>query len=324
MWHHLSQPDLPRDDPLISEALRRLMGRLGEFTEILAQPLKLRATSASLMSFDSERVEVRINASDAGVVLVIAPDGDLAPEAFFLRALAQRNLPARRIITTDLTRTTVPFTYLIESHIGGTLLSADVPAAELTTVARQIGRALWRVHQLPAPGFGWPTIHERWVARSWRDALLRWLGRDQIIDRARALLGAERAEYLWAATRDHAELHLPEARVLHGAVMPECAIVTSAEGVIRMEALTRPGPLVAGDPLFDLALGTQPTYPTAFRRGLLDGYVAAGGPLSRAQERRLRRLRLLVWAAEQIHDAEAEDREELCTALDRLLADVEP
>jgi hypothetical protein len=322
MWHHLSQTDLPRDDPFISEALRRLMARLGEFTEMLAGPLKIRPTGATLLSFDSERVEVRISASDTSVILVIAPEGDLAPELFFLRSLAQRNLPARRVIECDLSRTLVPFTYVIESHVGGSLLDPDAPDTDLLTAARQLGRALWRVHQLPAPGFGWPTIHGRWVAHTWREALLRWLGRDQIAERARALLGAERAERLWAATRDHAELQHPEPAVLHGAVMPECAIVTAADSMVRLEALTRPGPLVAGDPLFDLALGTQPVYPAAFRRGLLDGYVSAAGPLNRAQERRLRRLRLLVWAAEQIRDAEEADRDDLIGEVDRLLNDI--
>ncbi len=70
--------------------------------------------------------------------------------------------------------------------------------------------------------------------------------------------------------------------MIHGAVEPSRALVTVGESV-QLEALTRPGEIVGGDPLFDLAHATLPRHPAAFQQGLLEGYSAAG-PLAPEQE----------------------------------------
>jgi hypothetical protein len=86
--------------------------------------------------------------------------------------------------------------------------------------------------------------------------------------------------------------------VIHGAVEPARAIVTIGD-TVQLEALTRPGELVGGDPMFDLAHGLLPRHPAAFRQGLLEGYGAAG-PLDAQQEGRMRRLSLLLLAADTL------------------------
>lgn len=91
--------------------------------------------------------------------------------------------------------------------------------------------------------------------------------------------------------------------MIHGAVEPARAIVTVGD-TSQLETLTRPGELVGGDPIFDLAHGLLPRHPAAFRQGLLEGYVA-GGPLAPEQEERLRRLRLLLHAADTLWRGDA-------------------
>jgi hypothetical protein len=80
-------------------------------------------------------------------------------------------------------------------------------------------------------------------------------------------------------------------------------IVTVGE-TMQLEALTRPGELVGGDPLFDLAHGLLPRHPATFRQGLLEGY-SASGPLDAEQEGRLRRLGLLLLAADTLENGDA-------------------
>jgi hypothetical protein len=260
--------------------------------------MNLRPTRAVLLHADDARVEVRVSTPATHVVLVIAAEGDLAAEVFWLRALAASNLPIPRLIAHDLSCGVVPFTYAVESYVGGAPLDrlADEPRSRL--VARQAGRTLRRAHQISAPGFGRPTVTGRWPARTWRDALQGWLERHDLRARAEEALGAEPATALFDATLDHPALACERPSTIHGAVEPSRAIVTVGE-TTQLEALTRPGELVGGDPMFDLAHGLLPRHPAAFRQGLLEGYTAAG-PLAPEQDERLRRLSLLLGVADTL------------------------
>jgi hypothetical protein len=73
---------------------------------------------------------------------------------------------------------------------------------------------------------------------------------------------------------------------------------------MQLEALTRPGELVGGDPMFDLACGLLPRHPASFRQGLLEGYTASGA-LDAAQQERLRRLGLLLRTADALESGDA-------------------
>lgn len=305
---HLNDSDLlpgskvGQADESPARPARRMLGRLGEYAAIIVGPLNLRPTAAALLSADEQRIEVRISTAGSHVVLVIAPDGDLAAEVFFLRALAGANLPIPRLIAHDLGCVAVPFTYAIESYAGGMSLGRVEDAALMRIAARQIARTLRRGHQSAVPGFGRPTTTGRWPARSWTEVLGAWLERREVPARAEQILGAEGAAALWAATLDHPALAGGQPKLIHGAVEPSRALVTLGEG-IQLEALARPGEIVGGDPLFDLAHGLLPRHPAAFRQGLIEGYTARG-PLSPEAEQRLKRLRLLLWVADTLWRAD--------------------
>jgi aminoglycoside phosphotransferase (APT) family kinase protein len=283
----------------------RVLTRLGEYAALIVGPLNMRPTAAALAAADAGRVEARISTPGRHVLLVIAAEGDLAGEVFFLRSLALKHLPAPRLIAHDLTCGVTPFTWAVLSHVAGAPLAEVADAALVRLAARQVGRTLRRAHQIPAPGFGWPQTTGRWPARGWREALGAWMARRDARPRALEVLGEERAAALWAATIEHAGLACEAPHVLHGAVAPERALVTGADHSIQLEALVRSGEIVAGDPLFDLAYGLLPHRPEPFRRGLLEGYTASG-PLAPEQERRLARLRLLVAAVDTLARGEPE------------------
>ncbi len=291
MWAHLNQ-DIDPDDPVSSEALRRIAARLGDYASAIVEPLKARPTGAILVCATNRRIEVRITTATNHLLLVIAPDSDLAHEVFFLRMLAAHDLPAPRLIAYDLSCTSVPFTYAIETYTGGlTLDSLDQPAL-VRVAGRQIGRVLRRVHRIEAPGYGAPTPNGRWSARTWRDALVRWFEQQNVRALAESALGADVAAAFYAATLDHPALACTQPRVLHGAIDPSRAIVTVGESV-QLEGLVRPEAPVGGDPLFDLAYALSSRQSSVFRQGVLEGYEM-GGALTADQQVRVDRLRVLI------------------------------
>jgi hypothetical protein len=298
MWSALSRHDIGLDDPAFSDARRRALGRLGEYAALVVGPLKLRPSAATLLFEDHERVEVRITTPSSHIVLVLAIDSDLAPEVFWLRALAGSNLPIPRLIAHDLTCTTIPFTYAIVSYASGAPLDRLEDGPRVRMLARQVGRTLRRSHQISAPGFGRPSVSGRWPAGSWTDALRGWLAQRETLARATEILGAEGVTALSAATLDHPALACERPYAIHGSLEPSRAIVTVGD-TAQLEALTRPGALVGGDPLFDLAHGLLPRHTAAFRQGLLEGYTASGA-LAAEQEQRLRRLGLLLLIADTL------------------------
>jgi hypothetical protein len=303
MWSSLSRIDIDPDDPTYSDARRRVLGRLGEYAELIVRPLNMRPTGAALLSECDARVEVRVSTPLSHIVLVIAPDGDMAAEIWWLRALAPTNLPIPRLLGHDLSCATVPFTYAIESYAGGVTLDRLDDAPRVRVAARQVGRTLRRAHPVAAPGFGRPNTLGRWPARAWRDALYSWLEQLETLPRAEEVLGPDQTIELLDATIDHPALACHEPRAVHGAVEPARAIGTVGE-TTQLEALTRPGALVGGDPMFDLAHGLLPRHPAAFRQGLLEAYTAAGA-LPPDQEERLRRLSLLLHIADALWRAES-------------------
>jgi aminoglycoside phosphotransferase (APT) family kinase protein len=283
-------------------ARRHVLSRLGDYASIIVGPLNLRPIAAALLAVDDERIEVRISTPGSHVVLAIAPDGDLAAEVFFLRALAGKNMPVPRLISYDLGRAVVPFTYTLESYAGGVPLERLEDAPLIRVAARQIGRTLRRAHQLAAPGYGRPTPTGRWPARTWSDALNGWLAGRETLAHAEEVLGTACAAALRAATLDHPALACDRPCLLHGAVEPARALVSVGDSV-QLEALSRPGAIVGGDPLFDLAHGLLPRHPPAFRQGLFEGYTASG-PLAPEHEQRLRRLGLLLQVADTLSRAD--------------------
>jgi hypothetical protein len=296
MWSALSRHDIDPDDVSYSDVRRRVLGRLGEYAELAIGPLNLRPTAAALLREDDQRVELRVSTPSSHVVLIIATDGDLGPEVFWLRALAASNLPIPRLIAHDLSLARLPFAYALESYVGGAPLDWLEDGPRMRVLARQAGRTLRRSHQVAAPGYGRPALGGRWPAASWPDALGGWLARRELLARAQELLGLEGAAALLDATIGHEALAYTRPCVIHGAIEPARALVTVGD-TMQLEALTRPGELVGGDPLFDLAHGLLPRHPATFRQGIMEGY-SASGPLDADQQGRLRRLSLLLLAAD--------------------------
>ncbi len=302
IFAHLNGSDArldPAEDEVQAELpRRRVLGRLGEYVAAVVKPLNMRPTSATLLFENADRVEVRVSTSAAHVVLVIAPEGDLAADLFFIRSLSGKRLPVPSLIAADLSCAYVPFSYILHSYVPGVPLSALTDPVRIRMAGRQIGRMLRRAHNTPAPGFGKPTMAGRWSTRGWDSVLAEWLSRRGCQSHAVDALGEEMTAQLWAETVEHEALRCDQASLLHGAVEPARALVTTGDAV-QLEGLLRPGDLVGGDPFFDLAYSLLPRHPIAFQQGVFEGYTASG-ELSPEQHDRLRRLRLLLHVADTL------------------------
>jgi|HigsolmetaAR202D_1030399.scaffolds.fasta_scaffold13957_4 aminoglycoside phosphotransferase (APT) family kinase protein len=309
MWSHLNYYDIDENDETFSDARRRILARLGDFAALIIGPLNLRPKAAVLQLNTPERIEVRVSTPLNHIILAIEPDGDLASEVFFLRAIAPKHLPVPHLIGHDLSMTFVPFSYLLHNYISGTPLSKLEDGPAMRIAARQVGRTLRRAHQVSAPGFGRPTVNGRWIFNRWETALHDWLTQHEFFTRGKEVLGEELFAKLRTATLDHPMLACERASLLHGAAEPSRVLVAVGDS-IQLEALTRPGRLVGGDPLFDLAYATLPSRPQAFSQGVFEGYNASG-PLLPEQEARLQRLRLLLHVTDTLWRADTAEIEHL-------------
>jgi len=277
----------------VSDAWRRALSRLGDYTALVVRALNLRPTAVSLYAQTERHLLVRISTPGEHLMLRIAPEDNLAAHSFFVRTMSGQALPSARIIQRDLSRTLVPFAYVLESFVPG------VPAVTLSEphllrgAGRQAGRALRRMHRVSTPGAGRPTPAGRWPQLAW-PVVLQQIGAQFAPPPADALLFGEAERAVLTTLLDDERLAISQPVLMHGAFGPAVARCTAGMHV-HLEAIEAPGRWVAGDGLFDLACGLCPVYPAPWREGLLDGYTAAG-PLTPAEQERLPLLQLLAWS----------------------------
>jgi Ser/Thr protein kinase RdoA (MazF antagonist) len=289
-YSHLNHSIPPVTDGM-SDAWLRAMGRLGDYTALVARALNLRPEAASFYAQTEQHLLVRLSTPGEHLILRIAPEDDLAAHVFFVRTMSGQRLPSARIIQRDLSRTMVPFAYTVESFVPGIPAAALQAPYLLRGAGRQAGRALRRMHRVSAPGAGRPNPAGRWPLQRWT-ATLRQMALELAPPPLDALLFGEAERAAMAVLLADPRLEIAQPVLLHGAFGPARVRCTAGEHV-HLEAIVEPGRVVGGDGLFDLACGLCPSHPQPWREGLLEGYCAAG-PLSQAEQERLPLLRLLA------------------------------
>lgn len=295
-YSQLNRDDITPEDERYSEAWRRVLGRLGDYTAIIVRAMNMRPDAVTVLEQTTAHMLVRISTPLEHAVLRIAPDSDLAGEVYFGRMLTAHHLPAARIIHYDLTCSLVPFTYTLESYVGGVNAVHIAPDHLLHAAARQVGRTLRKMHRIKVRGWGRPNIAGRWPTPDWHTILMQ-LHTQFVLAPADALVFNEEERAIVLDILQHPALDNSVPHLMHGAPGPQTTRCTIGEHV-HLEALINPGMVVGGDGLLDLALGMDSAYPEAWRIGLLEGYVAMV-PLSAAEQERLRLLRILAcyWKA---------------------------
>ncbi len=312
------------EDSGYSDAWRRVLNRLGDYTTIIVRALNIRPSAVSFVGQTAAHVLVRISTPGTHLLLRIAPEGDVAGDVYFARTMAAQQLPAARLVHADLSRLLAPFTYLLEGHVCGVSAAEIRDPHLLRAAARQLGRTLRRLHRVRAAGWGRPTALGRWPESDWR-TILGQLHLSQAVAPLDALLFTEDERTAVAALLDHPVLALDQPQAMHGAMGWQALRCTTGEQHVQIEALVEPGPVVGGDGLLDLAAGLDPAYPPAWRTGLLEGYNGAA-PLSPAEHERLRLLRILTcywnacqrYARAEAHEATAAEVRKLLESSDHI------
>lgn len=313
---------VPEDDASYSDAWRRVWGRLDTYVGLVVRGLNMRPDAVTLLDETSRHILVRISSPLEHVVLRLAPEGELAGEVYFGRAMTAAQLPATRIIEHDLTATLLPCHYTVESYAAGSRASQVQQEYQLRSLARQLGRVLRRMHRIKVAGWGRPAADlRRWPTESWRTVLTD-LHAQQGGPPTDALLFSETERAVVTALLQDARLDLDVPCLIHGAVAPASLYCTIGEHP-QLEALVEPGPCIGGDPMFDLAQGLDPALPAAWREGLIDGYLTMG-PLASELTERLRLLELFVcyWSACQRY-ARAEAHEAAQQRARELIAEMQ-
>ncbi len=288
---------LPAEDSGYSDAWRRVWARLDEYVELVLRTLNIRPDAVTLLEETRHHILVRISSPLEHVVLRLAPEGELAGEVYFGRAMTAAQLPAVRIIEYDLSSTTLPCHYTVESYAAGSRASRVNEAHQLRSLGRQLGRVLRRMHRQPAAGWGRPAVNLRhWPLESWRAVLAAAHARDGGPP-TDAILFSEAERARMANLLDDPRLEPEAPTLIHGAVAPDTIFCTIGEHP-QIEALVEPGACIGGDAMFDLAQALDPAQPAAWREGLLEGYLSMGG-LTEAQTARLRLMELCscYWSA---------------------------
>ncbi len=295
-YKHLNRYDLTPEDDRYNDAWRRVLSRLGDYTGIILRALNMRPEVVSLLDQTTDHVLVRITTPDEYLVLRIAPESTLAGEVYFGRTLARQQLPAARIIQHDLSCAVVPFTYLVESYIGGKCASQVDEPYLLRALARQVGRTLRRMHRVEADGWGRPTPTGCWSTPDWQTVLYN-LHMRFAPEPTDMLVFAEAERDAVAGLIEYLGMTCPKPYLMHSAVRPQTTRCTTGEA-IQLEALGDPGLVLGGDGLLDLALASDPAYPEAWRIGLIEGY-GAFAPLTPAEQDRFQLLQIVscYWSA---------------------------
>ncbi|MEI7643493.1 MAG: phosphotransferase [Chloroflexales bacterium] len=289
---HLNHYISPSSEEGLSEAWRRSLGRLGDYTSIIVRSLNLRPIAASLHAQTVDHILVRLNLSNVHIILRVAPEDDLASYVYLMRAMAGHNMPAPKIIQRDLSRALVPFAFTVESYVPGITADQLPDGPLLRGAGRQVGRILRRMHRIPAEGAGRPAPSGRWLQQqNWR-AVLRQIGQRMAASPADALVFGASEQAAVAALLDSPRLDCQQPTLIHSNFGPQSARITAGENV-HLEAIIDPGAYVGGDGIYDLACGLSAAYPAAWREGLLDGYQSVA-PLTPDEQLRLPSLQLLA------------------------------
>jgi Ser/Thr protein kinase RdoA (MazF antagonist) len=157
-----------------------------------------------------------------------------------------------------------------------------------------MGRALRTVHGIAVEGFGSPQPSGGWSTPSWRAALRQdHLFVRRIVD---AVFTPQESAAIEATTLGDPQLEIARPHLIHGDVGPVNGLFQVENGAVALAGIIDPGGTVGGDPMFDLAGGTNDR--DAYARGIWEGYTE-GYALTPAEEYRYRRLLLLsyYWTA---------------------------
>lgn len=270
---------------------RTILQRLRDYVALVIQPFKLRVREIGIQQVLPQRIEIRV-AGTSVVTVVFAPSEQLAAEVVFLRVCALKQLPVPRVIHVDFSYNFLPVGFVVYNHVVGTLVSAIADVSLQRMAARQVGRTLRVMHTLPMQGWGWPAPSQKWELHDWRSALQHWFRDTTVVAQLQSRVARQLMQRFWQEIILDDITKNSQPMCLHGDLQMQHVYAT-VHSHVQLEGIVRPGMIVAGDPMFDLAATMRVGTTLAFRQGVIEGYTAIV-PLHPAEINRIKRL-AIVW-----------------------------
>lgn len=295
-----------------------VLGRLRDYVAIAINPLKLRVRSMAIHVVTTTRIEIRVAGSSV-LQLIFAPAELMVGEIVFLRQAALKKLVTPQIIVADISYNLIPVGVLVCAHTAGVPLCDVSDEPMLRIGARQVGRQLRILHTQPMPGWGAPSILQKWESADWRGALQHWVNQTTAVTEFGAGALHDAMQRVWHELISDDYLRDLSPVCLHGDVTCHNVYVT-VHSHVQLEGIVRPGMLVAGDAMFDLACVMRGHVVPALRQGVVEGYTATL-PLRSEEIARIKRMTMLwriVDLLRQTHIVDSTLASSIHAALDTL------
>lgn len=267
-----------------------VLNRLRDYVAMVIPPLKLRVRAMSIQLVTAQRIEVRV-AGTSVLLLVFAPAELLVSEIVFLRQCALKKLVTPQIIVADVSYNLVPVGVLVCAHTAGIPL-CDVPDEPMQRIgARQVGRQLRLLHTQQMPGWGAPSLVQKWETTNWRAALQQWVNHTTAAQLYTTKVMRTALQRIWDELISDDYLRTISPVCIHGDITCHNIMVT-VHSHVQLEGLVRPGVLVAGDAMFDLACVMRGLASATLRQGVVEGYTATI-PFRNDEIARIKRMTML-------------------------------
>jgi Ser/Thr protein kinase RdoA (MazF antagonist) len=268
-----------------------IAAHLPQYVARVAAHVGLHVQEARVLESETN-VTLRLEAAEGPVVLKISPwCEDLQVSTYFfeqLAALGAHGVPVPRVLLFDATCTIIPYEIQMVEWLDG-IDARALPGHLHHAAGRAVGESLRRIHHLAADGFGRPHPAGGWTAHTWHEVLRQTYRFDVAAD---APFSMQEAGAIAAALFGDARSNVAVPCLLHGDVVLSNALFRVEDGQVGLAALIDPGSIVGGDPMFDLAGGTDTG--DLFACGLREGYTATRS-LSVEEAYRYQRLLLLSY-----------------------------
>lgn len=278
------------DAAVASEFTRPILNRLRDFISVAIATLKLYPNTILLHHVTADRIEVRVIGLST-VIVAFAPVEQLVPEVYLIKMAATKHLPLPHLLKHDVSFTSLPVAYSVYSYIAGVSLHTVEDEVMQRVAAKLVGRTIRSLHLISAHGLGAPQVSGKWSSRAWHAVVQQWLAEQGYYERLLELLGPRLLGQLLDYTTKHASLQQFESSVLFGGIERQSVMVL-VHGNIQVEGLIRPGRIVAGDAMFDVASSMRASLGAGFRQGFIDGYTMHA-PLVSDEVLRIKRYALL-------------------------------
>ncbi len=291
---HFSNLDIRRAKPGFSEAYYRLFESLDTLVPVILQRHNMgEAEQFQLLDGETNAV-ISFTTPQNAFVLKLAPNDDLATEVYWYEKVQRAQLASVALVAHDLTKTHVPYMYIIMMHSSGYDLR-NATSTHQRAAGIAVGHYLRQLHALPAGGFGALAADHAWThtdsVTPIHDSLLR-SGVTYWKDTLFSPFEIANVENL--LLQPHMQVMSPA--LLHGDVGLPNVLFQVENTQLTLTAMIDPGEIVGGDPMLDLAIATNDF--DAFGAGVLHGYTQQQ-PLTEEEHYRLRVLQLctLYWSS---------------------------